>query len=214
MNITLLDDFTIESMCLARSGEDRTPGLHLSDVIKAIMLDIDPKTYGSTAPMDMNRIEPGFTFEVLMEEAFARRDTTIVRVGEVELDGVIMSPDGLDPGDPPTLLETKLTWKSSRTTPRPCTLHKASLNPPPGCRFCVHEFGVKFLPWMIQMQSYAKALNINHGVLRALFVNDDYDPAGTPAMYSWHFAWEQAELDRNWQLILTTIDKKGLRAKH
>lgn len=210
MIVTCEPGITIESMALHKSGEDRSPGLHLSDVIKSIMVDIDPKTYASGKPMNMASVEVGFSFEVMLEQAFVARRMDIVRIGEVEKDGILMSPDGLDAGDPPTLEEFKSTKKSCRETPWPCDLH-ADIHE--DCRYCRKEFGPKFLSWLLQIKSYCYALGVTHARLRALFLDGDYGENRMPLLRTWGMVFTQRELDEHWRYILRQARSKGLLPK-
>lgn len=216
MIIRCVPGLSIADLAMARSGEDRTPGLHLSDVLKSIMRKMDPDTYAKYdgKPMDPNTIEPGFAFEVALERAFDARRMNILRIGEVEKDGIIMSPDGLDADDPATLEEFKFTKKSAGGTPTPCSIHSDIKQ---GCGFCRHDFHVKFLSWVLQIKSYVYALGINHARLRAMFVNGDYSSRqfSDPQFRTWEFEFTDAELHEHWHnLILREVENEGLRAKY
>jgi hypothetical protein len=63
------------------------------------------------------------------------------------------------------------------------------------------------------MQGYCHALGINDAVLRALFVNGDYAPAGTPEMRAWHLHWTTQELEKQWRFMLRQARSKGLLPK-
>ncbi len=213
MKVTCLHDLTLADLALARSGEDRTPGLHLSDIIKAIMKKIDPKTYDNDTPMDPNVIEPGFAFEVALERAFNVRRMDILRIGEVEKDGVIMSPDGVDFGDPPTLEEFKFTKKSAKDTPWPCGMHA---QPREDCNYCTTEFGPKFYVYLLQIKAYCYALGLRHARLRVMFVNGNYSSGANftpPEFRNWAFEFTEEELAKHWAYMLREAEIAGLRQK-
>ena len=211
MIVTVEPGLTIEDIAFERSGDDRTPGLHLSDIIKSIMVDIDPKTYASNTPMNMNSVEVGFAFERMLERAFVDRRIDVIRPGEIVLDGVILSPDGINTGDDPMVLEEfKSTKKSCRETPWPCDLHTDVM---PDCRYCSQEFGPKFLSWLLQIKSYCHALGLVNARLRALFLDGDYGANRMPLLRTWHFKFTERELAEHWRYMMRQARSKGLLAK-
>ncbi len=215
MICTPLTTHTVESLKTHKTGEDRSPGLHLSDVIKSVMQDLNPKTYGKAGSVQtfdtttLTRFEAGFTFEEMMEHAFAARRVDVARVGEVELDGIAGSPDGINvTEDPGIVVETKFTWKSMRGTPWPCEEHTEPMR---WCESCgPQEWDSKHLAWLLQMQGYCKMLNLHRAQLWALFVNGSYSPAGSPVLRVWQFEWTQGELDATWAMFLRQAREKGL----
>lgn len=186
MHITEVPDCTIESITLEASPP-RSEGLHLSTVIRSILADLDPKTYGPDSAPDWNRFEMGFTFERVLEHAFATRREDIVRPGEFVLDGIAMSPDGIAV-DAWRLEEFKLTWKSMREAPH----------------------GRKFWPWIVQMKAYCKGIGAQHARLRALFVNGDYRDGYQPQFRAWDFEFSAREIDENWDMVVNHARAKGL----
>lgn len=170
-------------------GVPRTPGLHLSDILKSIMVELDPRTYDTGKPMNMLAIECGFSFERALEEGFQSRREDIFRPGEIVKDGVICSPDGIYA---PTwrVEEFKFTKKSSREAP----------------------LGPKFLMWRLQIMAYCFVLQAFTARLVALFVNDHY-PGGSFGDYrlrAWLFTFDAVELASNWQMLLTHAREKGM----
>ena len=213
MKFQALRDLTLDSLCLGQSGELRTPGCHLSDIIRTFQQDTDSKTYGAPGSpflpdsTTLLRFEAGFTFERVLEMAFASRRMDVVRIGEVEKDGVIGSPDGVDvSGDEPCLSEFKWTWRSTRGTPWPCADHAIIT---PGCDQCVHEWAPKHMWYIWQMRSYAHMLGVTRGVLRVLFVNGAYQNY-SPELRGWEFQWTDEELAQHWHQILKQAKEKGL----
>lgn len=185
MQILPLPD-TIDSLTFEASPE-RTPGLHLSQILKSICAELDPKRF-SGGPLDFNKIETGFTFERVLETAFQSRRENIFRPGEIELDGVLMSPDGLDASDPAGLVleEFKCTWMSDREAPH----------------------STKFWHWLAQMKAYCYALGTTRARLRALFVNGNYKNSG-PTYHVWDVRFTETELDENWRMVVGHARMKG-----
>lgn len=177
MQITPLPD-TIENLVF-QAGPDRSSGLHLSQIIQSLLIDLDSKRYGTErGPQFHNYIQAGFSFEWFLEYAFAQRQANIIRPGEIVKDGIAMSPDGIDL-DGTTLLEYKFTWKSSTGCPD----------------------DAKFWAWKIQMMGYCWALGINKARLHAFFVNGDYKTK-EPAYHVWELEFSPMEMAANWAMCL------------
>jgi hypothetical protein len=195
MQVQLLPD-TIDDL-ITEAAPVRSPGLHLSSIIKDICVDLDPKRFMQTGQLPFERFETGFSFERVLEIAFASRRAGIFRPGEVERDGVIMSPDGVDPdgstfsfaiSDDWILEEYKLTWMSDFDCPH----------------------AVKFIHWIWQMQAYARALETQKARLRVLFVNGDYRNGYVPSYKVFDIAFTQEELDQNWAMLIAHARRKGM----
>lgn len=175
---------TIESLAF-EAAPPRTPGLHLSQIIQSLCRKLDPKRYAAGQDLPWNRFECGFTFERVLEMAFASRRAGIFRPGEIELDGIIMSPDGIDP-DGWVLEEYKLTWMSSTDAPE----------------------AAKFWKWIVQMQAYCYALGTCRARLRVLFLNGDYKTCA-PDYRVWEFQFTDAELHSTWKMLLSEARAEG-----
>jgi hypothetical protein len=208
-----LVDITLDSLDLEQSGELRTPGCHMSDVLRTMQQDVDPGTFGKPGSPFLPdatthlRFAMGFNFERVMEIAFASRRMDIVRIGEVEVDGIIGSPDGVDMNaNPPAVTELKLTWKSTKGTPWPCDEHEFIRE---GCDQCTHSWAPKHMWWIMQMKAYCYMLGLRHATLRALFVNGSYSNMA-PTLRGWSFEWTQEELAAFWQQLKRQAYDKGL----
>ncbi len=184
MHITLLPD-SIETLTFEASPE-RSAGLHVSTIIKSLCSDLDPKRF-SGGPMDMKRINMGFTFERVLETAFQARRDNIFRPGEITLDGVAMSPDGIDP-DGWWLEEFKATWMSEFDAPE----------------------SPKYRHWFWQMEAYCLALGASHARLRTLFVNGDYRSGYQPTYRVWEIEFTDEDLQENWKMLMSHARQKGL----
>jgi hypothetical protein len=131
----------------------------------------------------------GMSFERLLIDMYP----WLIRIGELNLDGIAMSPDAvsfdckrhiLSPHTalPAVLHEFKCTWKSSRTP---------------------LEERVNYLQ---QMKSYCKALGTNYGVLWVFNVMGDYkfgdsDQSG-PRLFTHHIEFSDWEIESSWSEIL------------
>lgn len=174
------------------SGVDRTPGLHLSDI-----LDYIDEAMGVQYGNDWNRtqtMDAGFIWERHLERTFA--EAMAERIGEVERDGILMSPDGVmlddglanpngqiicEPSDYPILEEYKWTWKSSRHRPW------------------------DIVRWMFQVKSYLYALDMYIAVMRIAHVMGDYKGSG-PTYRVVRMEFTANELQSNWDMILRNRD--------
>lgn len=184
MVVTSTSD-TIDQLVFDASPH-RSPGLHLSTIIKSICHEIDPKRFPLTEPGDLpwTRFEVGFTFERVLEMAFASRLPHIFRPGEVVLDGIAMSPDGIDPNGW-VLEEYKSTWMTPHDVPE----------------------GAKCWHWKVQMMAYCHAIGSTRARLRALFINGSGDRS--PLYKVWELQFTEEELHDNWRMITTHARAKG-----
>jgi hypothetical protein len=181
----------------------RSAGLHLSAVIRHIMQALDPEAYGPQDAIDdttRNRWALGLLFEEILSAMYAsRRRQAFVegvkppyefvgRPGEVMVDGIAMSPDGLvSDTDGPALLESKLTWKSKRG---------------------FDLDGKKFVAWKWQAMGYSRALGVTRAYLPVFWINGSYD-GYLPELVEYRVDFTPRELEENWTMLLNHA--KGLR---
>jgi len=199
MRIELVEDpDLIRAMGYAPDAARTRGVLHLSDIYKDLMCDLQPARF-SRDPFQMNsRVEAGILFESILEQALAAKFAT-VRPGEiVSPEGVHMSPDGVNAhllaGE-----EYKTTWMSSRAG-------------------VTDEYGMpleKFLHWFVQMKGYAYGLDIRRFLLRVFFVNGNYsknraDPEGSPCFKTWDIEFTSSEIEENWAMLMNHARSKGL----
>lgn len=195
MKIELVDDpALVERIGQSATHGTRTPGLHVSEIYKRLMVRLDPKTYGK--PIDdeaRQRMEVGILFENMLERGLAEKYGTC-RVGElVSPEGVILSPDGVNPelvaGE-----EYKATFKSCR-------------------HGLVDEYGMplpSFIVWFVQMKAYAKWLELLDWILRVLFICGDYSKPIQPQFHSYRISFTQDEVDENWTMLMSLAHQEGL----
>lgn len=177
-----------------QSGTRTTgPGaVHLSDLIKILMRSLQPVRFG-TGPFVMNdRVEIGILFEGMLEEALVRKYAT-VRPAEIILDGVFMSPDGVNPNE--------LAVEEYKSTYMSCS------------KGLVDEYGAplaKFIHWFFQMMGYCKGLDVLRAILRVLYLAGDYSRPIGPRFQSYLIEFTQVEVDENWQMLLNVGREAGL----
>uniref|UniRef100_A0A6M3IJM5 YqaJ viral recombinase domain-containing protein n=1 Tax=viral metagenome TaxID=1070528 RepID=A0A6M3IJM5_9ZZZZ len=163
-------------------GPVRTPGLHLSEIIQGIVTDLTGQKRGDTDDPRL-QFEKGFLWENLLSLAFAEQ--AAVRPGEVELDGIICSPDGVDfePGGEMVLEEYK------------CTMMSCSKNPP-----------ADVLKWMIQVKGYCYVLGTTRAKMRILYLAGSWNPP-VPEYRVYEFEFTPDELRENWVMVKNYADK-------
>lgn len=174
MKITTLD----EPFVPLGSGLPRSPGLHLTDVMKEIEIDMGWRKKGWEHDQLYMAAEIGFMWEELLSFVFAERFAH--RIGETSLDGIIGSPDGvgLDPEDENKLIleEYKCTWSSAKRCPS------------------------EVWKYLVQIKSYCHMLNLDTCIMRVLYLMGFYDGQG-PVYRVSRFEFEEEELEMNWQMI-------------
>lgn len=203
MDIERVNDPELLERLGQSEGPRTTDRLHLSDIYKRLMEQLQPKRFNNASPMDLRKIETGLLFERMLERSLADKFATY-RPGElVSPEGIYMSPDGVNLtencGE-----EYKCTWMSSR--------------PRPGCRSpYTDEYGMpneKYLHWFLQMKGYAKWLGTDTFLLRALHINGDYprDHKYSPEFVTHRVRFTEGELDENWNTLTGFARREGMLA--
>lgn len=181
---------------IGQSTGPRTRGegvVHVSDLYKILMQRLQPKRFNNDKPMDLQRVQVGLLFESMLEEALARR-FALHRPGElISVEGIYMSPDGVNltlaAGE-----EYKATYMSSR-------------------HGLTDEYGEptdQFVHWFVQMKGYAKWLGVTRYILRVLFLAGDYTYPIGPQFKSWEIEFTQEEIDENWSMLRNIAIEEGL----
>ena len=166
---------------LTGSGDRTLNHLHLSDIYS----DLEQTLFPKTSKADMTNqlwAEMGFLWECLLSKVFAEHCTE--RPGEVELDGVIGSPDGFDQTTG-ILDEYKATWKSINNA------HPS-----------------KVWKWMTQVKGYCKMLGVNTVRFHVFYVMGDYRGSG-PLYRAYLFSFTDQEIEENWSMLINHAKAKG-----
>ncbi len=159
--------------------QERTPGLHVSTAIYAVMESLHPDRFGSDPPNQV-RFNLGNAFEHAIGDALMREyPDRYLRPGEISLDGITGTPDLWDVIDWATL-EIKLTWASSRRA--------EDIEDP------------WFWRYWAQLKSYSHMAGQTTGRLAICFINGDWKESGPQAML-WEDTWSAEELQENWEMI-------------
>jgi len=146
--------------------------VHLTDIIKAL----ESRDYsGNKWDMPLTA-DCGFIWEVALERAYKER--LGIRPGEIEVDGIICSPDGFadDPLGKVDLVDSeyKLTWKSSR-----------------------NQITDNWY-YMTQFKGYCHVLQTNVVLARVLYVCGDYRGSG-PQYVVYRIEYDPKEIKENWE---------------
>lgn len=184
------------------ADSDRNPGLHISDVIKHLLMQIDPKKYGKPEEADTRILwELGLAWEVVaLSRAFWKRilKRTFPKISfkQVQLlcDGIwgtcdmisldAENPFGFGP-DVDVITESKLTRYSMAHHP---------------------QHSINFWGWRVQIMAYCYMWGIRHALLPVCFLNGDYKPKQIVPR-AWAIKFKQSELVENWNMILQARDE-------
>ena len=178
----------LEMPILGTGNNPRSSGLHLTDVIKDIMVvsGMDQVNQSWCRQPTMNA---GFIWEEViftnweehLSTAFAGlmgRKLNWYQTGELQLDDIYLTPDGLDVSSALWILqEAKCTWKSAKNSP------------------------VENWRYMVQAKSYCMALQIDRVMFHILHLMGDYKGSG-PLYKPWLIIFTPEELVENWQMII------------
>lgn len=166
---------------LTGPGDRTLDRLHLSTIYN----DLDRTLFPKTTNADITNqlwAEVGFMWETLLSKTLAEHCSA--RPGEIELDGVVGSPDGYDQ-DTGVLDEYKATWKSIKNA-HPKDIWK----------------------WLVQVKGYCKMLGTTIVRFHVFYVMGDYRGSG-PLYRSYLFSFTQREVDENWDMLINHAKSKG-----
>lgn len=175
--------FVLDSTQFSHEAHKRSEGYHVSAIITSIERDTLKIFKGDdTNPQALEAYRTaGFLFERALYDVILQ-DEVIHRIGEVEQDGIILTPDAINMSRSRGI-ESKVTWRS---------MEKGG---------GVEDETGEFAGWWIQMKAYAKALNMNLWDLYAFFMNGNYRDRRQPVPRHWEIEFTQAEVDQNWKRI-------------
>lgn len=186
-------------------ASNRSDGVHLSSIIRYIMgrekaVYREKETTLEEIGKRNSRFAMGMAWEHLLSWAISQvfPHESRVLVGELESDGISMTPDHVGLNEALYLLdgvvveEWKATWRSAR--------HAAT----------DAEFAENFKPWLWQLASYCRALGTCEGLIRVFFIMDDYSFNAVGKPYCWRVSFSEEDLDRNWEMILVNARELGV----
>jgi len=179
------------------AGSERNPGLHISGVIKHLLMQMDPKKYGSDASDDVRVLwEMGLAWEeIALSRAFWERimrrtypECSFVQV-QAQQDGLWGTCDMISLGDKgpmsrAVITESKLTQISA-----------------------ANEIdSIKFWSWHVQMKAYCHMWGARKAVIPVCFLFGDYRPKRILPR-AWDVEFTKIELVENWDMILQARDE-------
>lgn len=211
-------------LTLPESVHPRSPGVHLSGIIRLLALEnglLTPDTLEELSLVDTRTItDPVAVLRICIGLAWeqwyiSRLQGVTDHPGEIQLDGVYMTPDGESvdylwrqgqpsfwPFQPKSRRwghalighEVKSTFKSMNTVGFTGQVKFTSGRAP----FSPLETQ---LLWLWQMRGYAKAMGTLFFILHVLFLCGDYSFPIRPKLLRYYVEFEPAELDVNWALL-------------
>lgn len=185
---------------MGNTGEDREPGLHLSDITRRMNYERDSKLNPDSAP-DQMTLERGYTWERLLEMALATRHKRPgARPPQLQEDGIWMSPDWINPDGDIQMEE----WKATKKTMR-------------------RGFEDISWSWMPNIMAYVRTA-ARQGLIRRLavrirlwWINGDYTfeakTSDLQLLQEYHkvdIEFTKRELDENWRAIVQAGRRYGL----
>jgi hypothetical protein len=166
----------------------RSPGLHVSSVLRSIALkigvlkpddeeeELDP--LNEDLPRSaVNRMAAGLAWEAW----YGPQVCDLYHPGEYCVDGLYLTPDGVS-FDPFRVIEIKYTWRSSAKD--------------------VSQHWV----WMTQLKVYCHCMDTRLGELHACYCMGDYRGGGPLPMVH-RFEFQKNELEAVWRMILNEASR-------
>lgn len=193
MKVVIINDcdLSLDFFPHRKEGEDpvRSPGCHLTDVIKSVMEEsgISRTVSGAGwAPTQLNlAAEVGFMWEEILSRAMKER--LPVRLDEVMVDGIAMSPDGVEWDEESgsmVLSEYKAVWHSVRRSP------------------------ADNFKWMSQIMGYCLGVGTRIVKMYILYLNGDWKGSG-PIYKGFRIEFSEMEIRENWMMLTNHARNKG-----
>ena len=183
---------------IAKSGGNRSPGLHMSDIYSDLYSDLEPKRFVRGSKPDPLLLAMGLSWENHIDKCYDQRNIDyptgeqIVRPGEMMSDeGIAYSPDQLIFNGVTTLGEIKWTGSSSKDVPR----EEANSFPP------------HFDRYFTQMMAYCHCLGTPYARLLVMFPNRYPRPA---ELLAWSITFSAREIKENWSKLMNHAKSKGM----
>ena len=170
----------------ARRVRYRSPGRHLSEVVKYIMTKIEPKRFAGGGKIDPLMAAGGFIWEDALSWVLGRQ--LGLRQIEVEQDGIFITLDGFN----------RAQWRT-----REAKSTKISAANPIASE--------KFWHWHVQVMGGCKAMDATECEIVVLHVNGSYELGGgrfgEPVANAWVVSYTPREIEENWRMILRARDR-------
>jgi hypothetical protein len=183
MIVTVLDPPVLD---LNAGQPPRPTGLHLSSIIKDMLVTLKPEVYGK--PLHESKVLTGIAFERALEAAFGASGIDSYRPDPIWCDGICCSPDHLGTA-PWRVKEFKFTWYSAS---KPCPDDEV------------------YWPWLVQIKGYCHVVETDRAELWVLHVNGDYKPPRPPELpLVLGLQFTALELQENWAMLVNHAKRKG-----
>lgn len=175
MQITVMEDVDlVPTGSLVPRSDNR---LHVTQLIREIEEDLGRNKYSNNSSDFAWDRELGFIWEEVLSYHLGER--LGARIGEVELDGIVGSPDGVQLSEDGELILEEYK----------CT--KRSINSDPSDNWY----------WMTQIKAYCKLLNARECHLYVLYLNGDYKADRRIIPVPYRIVFTQDEIDRTWKAL-------------
>lgn len=199
MKITTTEvDFTSLVLSEEQSRTDRTPGIHVSDIIKYLSELAGEGGDDTYTREDLDRFaQLGRMWEQMLADVVYTRPR-YERIGEIDKDGIIGSPDAIDLYEW-TLHEYKVAWGSSGLATPPDLV-----NP-----YKTDSMRQKFRSYILQCQAYCHMLGLVSAEITVLHVNGPWRPP-LPTALRHRLLFSPGELEATWMLF--RMHAEALRA--
>jgi len=155
-----------------QTGKRSTGKPHVTGLIRMMEVGIQETSGKELSDATRMQFEKGWLWEATLSMAFGEK--AAYRPGEIELDGIVGSPDGMSIDDRGECFveEYKCTAYSSD---KPITEHWR---------------------WMAQVKAYCKMVGATKCVFRVLHLSF------VPVYKVWELVFSQRELDENWEALV------------
>lgn len=204
------------------SGPPRSPGVHVSRVLKAIAVETkvlkeewitddlglvevgdQEAWWESLDPASQLRMSIGLAWE---EWFLPQLEGVVKHPGEMCVDGIYMTHDGesLD------ILVSECDTAVGGTDRYTIALHEVKATYK--STKTVGDLRTQWL-WLSQTKAYCKGLGTTVAYLYVLFLCGDYKYPLRPQLRCWKITYTQAEIDDNWDLITGYVRHQQLLAR-
>jgi len=212
-------------LILPASPVARSEGIHVSGIIRSIAVEMGilkqelaeeaglSDIREITDQTHLLRILIGIAWEEFYIGKVLKSEGILDHPGEVELDGIHMSPDGES-------LDVIITRKPACFTKKYQGGLEDQSRTHAGKALRVHEIKATYKStntvgdmskeWMYltQLKAYCKGRGTRYGELHILFLCGDYSYPIKPLLRRWQLEFTQHELDSNWELLRDYRDQR------
>jgi hypothetical protein len=193
MIITPIDVSDYPQRIIAPYNATRSHGVHLTDIIRDMAAAIGKsKGDGTTTEDDLDwYASGGWLWERVWDRAHREsiQDGSVYCPGEIELDGIVGTPDRvrIEDGGDLTLIELKSRWSSA---------------------YKFDSLEKNYWQELMQIQSYCQMVQTTHAELCVFFVAGNWRPP-VPCARAVGLEWTERELVDNWSAVTGHARRRG-----